>query len=102
MSIDVIADKLVNVLSFIGIVLRIPSSIMGLTVLAWGNSMADLSANVTMARKGLANMAITVSELCQLYVNIICAASSNAELIYCLGLFCWSNLQYSCGSRTRI
>ena len=79
MSIDVIADKLVNVLSFIGIVLRIPSSIMGLTVLAWGNSMADLSANVTMARKGLANMAITVSEWCQFYVNI-CAASSNAEL----------------------
>jgi sodium/potassium/calcium exchanger 6 len=27
--------------------------------LAWGNSMADLSANITMARKGLANMAMT-------------------------------------------
>lgn len=58
---DCLADKLVDVLDFLGIVLRIPNSIMGLTVLAWGNSMADLSANVTMARKGLANMAITVS-----------------------------------------
>ena len=32
---------------------------MGLTILAWGNSMGDVSANMTMARKGLANMAIT-------------------------------------------
>lgn len=46
-------------LEFLGILMRIPNYIMGLTVLAWGNSMADLSANVTMARKGLANMAIT-------------------------------------------
>mmetsp|Transcript_33710 Transcript_33710/g.64336 ORF Transcript_33710/g.64336 Transcript_33710/m.64336 type:complete len:168 (+) Transcript_33710:1-504(+) len=57
--IDWIADKLVGLLGFLGIILRIPNYIMGLTVLAWGNSMADLSANVTMARKGLANMAIT-------------------------------------------
>ncbi len=57
--IDTIADKLVSLLDFLGIVLHIPSAIMGLTVLAWGNSMGDLSANVTMARKGLANMALT-------------------------------------------
>lgn len=57
--VDVIADDLVAVLNFIGVILKIPGSIMGLTILAWGNSMADLSANMAMARKGLANMAMT-------------------------------------------
>lgn len=57
--IDVIADQLVQLLTFLGVICRIPGSIMGLTVLAWGNSMGDLSANMTMAKKGLANMAIT-------------------------------------------
>jgi len=57
--IDFIADHLVALLDFIGIVLHIPGSIMGITILAWGNSVGDLSANLTMARKGLANMAMT-------------------------------------------
>lgn len=57
--IDAIADHLVQMLDFIGILLRIPGPVIGLTVLAWGNSVADLSANVAMARKGLANMAMT-------------------------------------------
>uniref|UniRef100_A0A7R9ZRY4 Sodium/calcium exchanger membrane region domain-containing protein n=1 Tax=Craspedostauros australis TaxID=1486917 RepID=A0A7R9ZRY4_9STRA len=57
--IDFVADNLVSLLNFIGIIMRIPATIMGLTILAWGNSMGDLSANLTMARKGLANMAMT-------------------------------------------
>jgi sodium/potassium/calcium exchanger 6 len=57
--IDLIADHLVGLLDFIGILLKIPGPIIGLTILAWGNSVADLSANVAMARKGLANMAMT-------------------------------------------
>jgi solute carrier family 24 (sodium/potassium/calcium exchanger), member 6 len=56
--IDTLADSLVSLLDFVGIVLRIPGPIVGLTILAWGNSMGDLSANITMARKGLANMAV--------------------------------------------
>jgi len=35
--IDFVADHLVSLLDFIGIMLHIPGSIMGLTVLAWGN-----------------------------------------------------------------
>jgi sodium/potassium/calcium exchanger 6 len=57
--IDFVADNLVSLLDFMGIVLHIPGTIMGITILAWGNSMGDLSANLTMARKGLANMAMT-------------------------------------------
>jgi sodium/potassium/calcium exchanger 6 len=46
--IDTIADNLVNLLDFVGIILKIPAPIVGLTILAWGNSMGDLSANMTM------------------------------------------------------
>lgn len=58
---DLIADKLVRLLSFFAILCHIPSTIMGLTVLAWGNSSQDLIANVTVARKDLSIMAITAS-----------------------------------------
>lgn len=54
--IDVISDQLVNVLEFIGTVCLIPSSIMGMTVLAWGNSVGDFSTNSALAQKGLADM----------------------------------------------
>jgi len=57
--IDYIGAHLVRLLAFFGAVCKIPNPVMGLTVLAWGNSMGDLSTNVTMARKGLGNMGTT-------------------------------------------
>ena len=57
--IDYIGAHLVRLLVFFGAVCEIPDPVMGLTVLAWGNSIGDLSTNVTMARKGLANMGMT-------------------------------------------
>lgn len=57
--IDFVADQLVAILSYVGILLGIPSSILGLTILAWGNSIGDLSTNMSMARRGLSNMSIT-------------------------------------------
>ena len=80
--IDVISDQLVNLLEFIGVLLRIPAPIMGMTVLvsdlyirpcqafwlnvltqssftieqAWGNSVGDYTTNGTLAQRGLADM----------------------------------------------
>ncbi|KAI2490230.1 calcium ion antiporter [Fragilaria crotonensis] len=56
--IDWIADHLVALLALLGIVCRIPAPILGMTILALGDSMSDLTANMTMARKGFGNMAM--------------------------------------------
>ena len=42
-----------------GILTGMPSVIFGLTVLTWGNSICDLTANSAVARSGFAEMAIT-------------------------------------------
>lgn len=56
---DSIADKLVELLDLFGVLLGIPSTVLGLTVLAFGNSIQDLVANVTLSKKGLSTMATT-------------------------------------------
>lgn len=78
---DLIADLLVSLLSFFGIICRIPSTIMGLTVLAWGNSSQDLVANMTVARKGLSTMAITASFAGPVF-NILVGLGIGLTLLY--------------------
>ena len=51
--IDSIGGALVDLLQFFGTFLRIPPGILGMTVLAVGNSMGDLSSNLAMAKNGV-------------------------------------------------
>merc|ERR1712216_278834 len=57
--IDTIAGQLVDCLSFVGGLADIPVPVLGLTVVAWGNSVGDLFTNLAMTKKGLGNMALT-------------------------------------------
>ena len=52
------AGELVSCLEAIGTLSGIPPAVLGLTVLAWGNSVGDLFANLAVAKQGLGEMAI--------------------------------------------
>ena len=59
MWIDTIASEVVGLLEYFGVLSGVDTSILGVTVLAWGNSIGDMATNTAMAKKGLGNMAMT-------------------------------------------
>lgn len=54
-----LANEVVALLTTFGIVISLSNTILGLTFLAWGNSIGDFVANSMMARQGFARMAIS-------------------------------------------
>ncbi|XP_028090185.1 cation/calcium exchanger 5-like [Camellia sinensis] len=50
--ISVMARELLNCLAALGALLELPPALLGLTVLAWGNSVGDLVADVAVAKAG--------------------------------------------------
>lgn len=52
------AGELLNCLEALGVLLKVPASLLGLTVLAWGNSIGDLVADVAVAKAGQPAMAM--------------------------------------------
>lgn len=52
------AGELLNCLATLGTLLKLPPALLGLTVLAWGNSVGDLVADVALAKAGHPAMAM--------------------------------------------
>eukprot|EP00817_Percolomonadidae_sp_ATCC50343_P000603 CAMPEP_0117425000 /NCGR_PEP_ID=MMETSP0758-20121206/5327_1 /TAXON_ID=63605 /ORGANISM="Percolomonas cosmopolitus, Strain AE-1 (ATCC 50343)" /LENGTH=540 /DNA_ID=CAMNT_0005209157 /DNA_START=376 /DNA_END=1996 /DNA_ORIENTATION=- len=53
-----LANLLVQFLEVLGATMYLPPSVLGITVLAWGNCVGDMIANIAVARKGFPGMAI--------------------------------------------
>ncbi|PHT41142.1 Cation/calcium exchanger 5 [Capsicum baccatum] len=56
--ISTVAGELLNCLAVVGELLKLPAAFLGLTVLAWGNSVGDLVADVAVAKAGQPAMAM--------------------------------------------
>ena len=46
-------------LNTVGTLAHVEKGLLGLTILAWGNSIGDVQTNMAMAKRGLGNMAMT-------------------------------------------
>lgn len=56
-----VANELVSLLQSIGLIFNISPAILGLTVLAWGNSTGDLISDIVVAKQGFPEMALAAT-----------------------------------------
>mmetsp|Transcript_14423 Transcript_14423/g.29667 ORF Transcript_14423/g.29667 Transcript_14423/m.29667 type:complete len:299 (+) Transcript_14423:203-1099(+) len=84
---DLIANEVVAVLEVFGVMLGISTSVLGLTVLAWGNSVGDLVADTATAKAGQVKTAIAscfgsplLSALVGLGIALTISTSSDGSL----------------------
>lgn len=56
-----IAAEVVSIVLMLGVVSKISFDILGLTLIAWSNSLGDLMADYSVAKKGKSRMAISAA-----------------------------------------
>ena len=54
-----LCEVIVDLLELFGVITGLPSSLLGLTVLSWGNSLGDSIASVSISKQGFGEMALT-------------------------------------------
>ncbi|XP_043924207.1 mitochondrial sodium/calcium exchanger protein [Protopterus annectens] len=59
MWINAAATEVVSLLRTFGIIFKLSDTILGLTLLAWGNSIGDCFSDITLSRQGYPRMAIS-------------------------------------------
>ncbi|NP_001171065.1 mitochondrial sodium/calcium exchanger protein isoform 2 precursor [Mus musculus] len=57
--INAAATEVVNILRSLGVIFRLSNTVLGLTLLAWGNSIGDAFSDFTLARQGYPRMAFS-------------------------------------------
>ena len=63
----------------LGLMLYLPKSLLGLTLLSWGNCMGDMNANVAMTKKGFGEMALTGCMAGPIF-NVFCGLGASCVL----------------------
>ncbi|KAF5740598.1 cation exchanger family protein [Tripterygium wilfordii] len=69
--ISTVAGELLNCLAALGTLLELPPQLLGLTVLAWGNSVGDLVADVAVAKAGQPAMAMAGCFACPMFNMLV-------------------------------
>lgn len=55
------SNCVVDLIIIFGFITKLPQALLSLTVLAWGNSLGDMSADTAMTKKGFGEMAVTAT-----------------------------------------
>ena len=53
------SDNIVEIIQLFNYITGLPKTFLGMTILAWGNSLGDTAADVELTKKGLGEMAVT-------------------------------------------